>query len=80
MSRSAYASAQSDQGLCSPQIESLDTKECTNGEQMPGWDFAHGQDDMTPQILHMLEGTFVLDVVHVIMFLAPSVWNVLYDL
>ena len=33
--RSACASVQSDHGLC-PQTESLDTKECFNGEEMPG--------------------------------------------
>ena len=43
-SRSDCASAQSDQGLRRPQTESLDTIECFNGEQMPGWDFAHVQD------------------------------------
>ena len=34
-------SAMSDQGLCCLRTESLDTKECSNGEQMPGRDFAH---------------------------------------
>ena len=29
-------SAQSDQGLCCPLTESLDSVECINGEQMPG--------------------------------------------
>ena len=36
--------AQSDQGLCFPLTESLDTIECINGQQMPGWDFAHAWD------------------------------------
>ena len=36
--------ADSDQGLYS-QIESLDNIECFNGEKMPGWGFAHVQDD-----------------------------------
>ena len=39
--RSACASAQSDQGLRCPLTESLDTIECMNGEQMPGWNFTH---------------------------------------
>ena len=42
---SACASAQSDQGLCCPLTESLDTVECINGEQMPGWDFVHARDE-----------------------------------
>ena len=43
--RSACASAQSDLGLRCPLIESLYTIECINGEQMPGWDFAHARDE-----------------------------------
>ena len=43
--RSACAFAQSDQGLRCPLTESLDTIECFDGEQMPGWDFAHVRDD-----------------------------------
>ena len=39
--RSACASAQSDQGLRFPQTESVDTIECMNREQRPGWYFAH---------------------------------------
>ena len=53
-SRSACASAQSDQGLCCSLTESINTTEYLNGEQRPGWYFAHGH------ILCMLEGTFLL--------------------
>ena len=56
--RSACASAQSDQGLHCPLTESLDTTECMNGKQRPGWDFAHVQDDVYPHILQILEDTF----------------------
>ena len=58
--RSAYASAQSDQGIPCPLTESLDTIECINGEQRPGWDLAHAPDDVNPNILHMLKDTFSL--------------------
>ena len=34
--RSDCADAQSDQGLRCPQIESFDTVDCINGEQLPG--------------------------------------------
>ena len=43
--RSACAFAQSDQGLHIPLTESLNTITCTKVEQMPGWDFAHAQDE-----------------------------------
>ena len=43
--RSDSADAQSDQGLHCPLQESLDTTEYINGEQRPGRDFAHAQDD-----------------------------------
>ena len=35
--------------------------ESINGEQRPGWYFAHGQDDLNLDILHMFEGTFSLN-------------------
>ena len=38
--RSACTSRQSDQGLCCPLTESLDTIECINEEQMPRLDDA----------------------------------------
>ena len=38
--------------------KSFDTVEYFNGEQMPGWDFAHVQDDANTHILRMIEGTF----------------------
>ena len=37
---------------------SFDIKECFNGEEMPGWDFAQVQDDVNPHILRVLKGTF----------------------
>ena len=46
--RSDCASAQSDLGLYCPLTESLDTTECMNGQQRPGWCFAHAQDDFNP--------------------------------
>ena len=33
---------------------------------MPGWDWAHAQDDVNPHILRMDEGTFSLDVALII--------------
>ena len=36
----------SDQGLHCPIPWSLGTTECINGEQRPGWYFAHAQDDL----------------------------------
>ena len=59
--RSACTFAQSDQGLCCPLTDSLDTTECFSGEQMPTWDFKHMQDYVNLGILHMLKGTFLLD-------------------
>ena len=35
-----------------------------NGEQMPGRDFAHVQDDFNPHILRTLEDTFSLEAAH----------------
>ena len=35
-----------------------------NGEQRPGWYFAHAQDDPNLRILCMFEGTFSLDAAH----------------
>ena len=55
---------QADLGFRCPQVESLAAIECFNGEPMPGWDFAHVQDDANPHIVHMLEGTFSLDEAH----------------
>ena len=43
-------------GIPYPQTETLNTIEYFSGEQMPGWDFAHVQDDLNPDILRMLEG------------------------
>ena len=34
---------------------------------MPGYDFAHVQDDMNPHILRMFDGTFSLDTAHIAM-------------
>ena len=56
--RSDCADAQSDQGLCCLLPESLDTIECINGEQRPGWDIVHAHDCLDLCILCMLEGFF----------------------
>ena len=48
--RSACAPAQSDQGLHCPLAKLLDTTERINGEQRPGWDFAHAQGDLNLRI------------------------------
>ena len=56
--KSACAVAQSGQVLrYLEKKKSLDTLECFNREQMPGWDFTHVQDDVNQHILRMLEGT-----------------------
>ena len=55
---SACAFAQSDQGLHCPLTESLDTIECMNGEQRPGWYLAHSQDGLNLRISRMFEGSF----------------------
>ena len=57
---SCAADAQSDQGLHCLLTESLDTTEYKNGEQRPGWYFAHAQDDLNLRILCMYEGIFYL--------------------
>ena len=36
----------------------MDTTESLNREQMLQWDFANVQDDVNPDILRILEGTF----------------------
>ena len=38
--------------------ESLDTTECINREQSPGWYFVHAQDDLNLCILWMFEALF----------------------
>ena len=55
------ASAQFEQDIHCPlieSVESLDTTECMNGKQMPGWYFAHVQQDLNLRILRMFEVTF----------------------
>ena len=59
------ASAQSDQGLHCPLTELLDTTECMDREQRPGWYFAHAQDAVSLRILHMFDGTFSLNAAHI---------------
>ena len=51
-SKSACASAQSDQGLPCPLPESLDTTECMNGKQRPEWYFARAQVDLNRHLEH----------------------------
>ena len=58
--------SQPNQGLHCPQLKSLDTIAYFNGGQMPGWDFTHEQNDVNLHILHMLQGTFLLDMAHLI--------------
>ena len=60
---------QSDQGLQCQITESLDTTECMNGEQRPGWYFTHVQDDLNLCILYMLEGTSSLGAAQIIVHL-----------
>ena len=45
--------------------ESLDIIECFNGKKMPGWYFAHVQDDVNPHLLHMFGGTMSLAAAHI---------------
>ena len=52
--RLACTSAQSDQGFGCPLSELLDTIECMNGEQRPGWYMAHALDDWNPQMSPMI--------------------------
>ena len=40
--------------------------ELMNGEQRPGWYYAHVQDDLNLHILRMLEATFSLDMTQLI--------------
>ena len=63
--RPACASAQSDQGLHCALTESLDTIECMNGEQIPGWCFALAQDDLKLHILRIFKDTFSLSATHI---------------
>ena len=49
---------ESDQGLHCPLIESLDTIECINGEQQPGWDFAHARTKSDLCVSRMLKDFF----------------------
>ena len=66
--RSAYASAQSDQGLHCPLTELLNTTEYVNGEQMPGCYFAHAQADLNTHFAHVrmyffaCSGPYIVDL------------------
>ena len=51
-------SVQSDQGLHYPLTKSLNTTECMNGEQKPGWCSAHWLADLNLCNLCMFSGTF----------------------
>ena len=57
--RSAWASAQSDQGLHCLLTESLDATECINGEQQPGY-FGHAQDDLNLQYAQNMQIQIIL--------------------
>ena len=37
-----------------------------SGEQMPGWYFAHAEDDLNLRILRMFKGTFSLDTAQLV--------------
>ena len=65
-STQACASAQFDQGLHCPLTETLDTTECMNREQRPGWYFAHAQVYLNMRILRMFEGTFSLNLAQIV--------------
>ena len=53
---------QSDQGLHCLLTEPLHTTECMNEEElMPGWFFAHGQDNLNLCIVGMFKGTLSFD-------------------
>ena len=62
--RSDCAEAQSDQGLCCPLPQSLNTLEYFNWAHWPGCDLAHAHINMDPRISRMLEGTFSLGAFH----------------
>ena len=53
--RSAWASAQSDQGLHCPRTSSLNTTKWMTEEQRPGWYFLHAQNELNLCILRMLQ-------------------------
>ena len=55
-------------GLHCPLTESLNSTECMNRVQRPGWYFTQLQDVLCLRILHMFEGTFSLD--------RPNMWAV----
>ena len=63
--RSACAYAQSDQDLHYSLTESMDTIECINREQMPGWDFKHTRDESESVHLIVFTDTFLLDAAHI---------------
>ena len=54
------AFAQSDQALCCPLTDSMDSIECINGEQRTGWSFAHAQDDLNLRIFCLTQPNIVL--------------------
>ena len=68
--RSAYASAQSDQGLCCPLTKSFDTK-----EQMPGWDLAHVQDDVNQAHFAHARRHILMDTAQIKCALQQTIWD-----
>ena len=48
--------------------ESLDSSECINGKQIPGWYFEHAQDYLYPHILRLLRDIFSLDAARLALF------------
>ena len=51
--------------------ESWGTTERVNGEQIPGWCYAHAQDDQNLRVFHMFQGSFLLNVAQMINYKYP---------
>ena len=56
-----------DQGLRCSLPESLDTIECINGEQRPGWDLAHAQENVSAHFAHARKH-FLFDAAYMYMY------------
>ena len=66
------------QRLHCPLKETLDTTECMNGQQRPGWYVAYVQGDVNPLILHILEGMFSLNEANSNLSCAPFLRHMSY--
>ena len=49
----------------------MDTIECIDGEEWPGCDFAHAQDDLNLRISRMFEDTFSFDMANMMYYAQP---------